>query len=271
MTNIPPDDTPRKYCAKCKELLPTTSEFFSRSKNDKSGWYSYCKACCHTEWLAKHPNKYEAPQGYKQCRKCRENLPLANFSHNKNRNDELQSYCRDCIKQHIKDNQAEVNERRKQYRKANREVFLERDKKFRETHRESRREQNRQSNERHQDYVREHYRQYAQSEHGREVRRTLQHKRNAKKKAVEGTLTPKQIQAKLQAQNYRCYYAACGFAKFEKRNSRYIFHLEHTVPLSRTEYSPRHDVNFVVLSCPSCNMKKNNKLPHEWEGSGRLF
>ncbi|HEY4032727.1 MAG TPA: HNH endonuclease [Ktedonobacteraceae bacterium] len=95
--------------------------------------------------------------------------------------------------------------------------------------------------------------------------------RNARKKAVPGTLTLSQIQAKLKAQKYRCYYAACGHAKFEKKNGKYVYHLEHTIPVSRTEHNPRHDINYVVLSCPSCNLSKGAKLPHEFGEGGRLF
>lgn len=115
------------------------------------------------------------------------------------------------------------------------------------------------------------HRAYRRTERGRMVHRMQENSRRAQKLAVPGTLTPDQIQYKLKAQKYRCYYAMCGHAKFQKVNGKYIFHLEHTIPLSRPEAGPRHDVDYVVLSCPSCNLRKNNKLPHEfWEG-GRLF
>jgi len=84
-------------------------------------------------------------------------------------------------------------------------------------------------------------------------------------------LTPQQIQYKLKMQHHRCYYAASGHAKFEKKDGKYIYHLEHTIPLSRTEHNPKNDANYVVLACPSCNTKKYNKLPHEWEQGGRLL
>jgi 5-methylcytosine-specific restriction endonuclease McrA len=105
-------------------------------------------------------------------------------------------------------------------------------------------------------------------EHVREKDRVYAATRNMRQKAIPGTLTQEQIQEKLKKQRYKCYYCA---VKFEKRNGRYVYHLEHTIPISRVEAGPRHDVNYVVLSCPHCNAKKHNKLPHEWLEGGRLF
>lgn len=34
-----------KQCGKCKEILPTTSHFFSKCKRNKTGFQSYCKQC----------------------------------------------------------------------------------------------------------------------------------------------------------------------------------------------------------------------------------
>jgi 5-methylcytosine-specific restriction endonuclease McrA len=75
----------------------------------------------------------------------------------------------------------------------------------------------------------------------------------------------------MEAQKYRCYYAACGYSKFKKVKGQYVYHLEHTIPLSRVEHSPRHDINYVVLACPECNIRKGAKLPHEFFEGGRLF
>jgi 5-methylcytosine-specific restriction endonuclease McrA len=99
-------------------------------------------------------------------------------------------------------------------------------------------------------------------------RQSYQRDREAHKKTIPGTLTPQQIQDKLKSQHYACYYC---FAKLQKKEGRYIFHLEHTVPVSRIECEPRHDINFVVLACPTCNRKKHDKLPHEWPEGGRLL
>src|SRR5260221_3346101 len=100
------------------------------------------------------------------------------------------------------------------------------------------------------------------------------HARRARKRAALGTHTVAQIREQLKRQHYRCYYLRCGQAKFPKGKSAaygYHFHIEHIIPLSRTEHNPRNDMSNIVLACESCNTSKNNKLPHEWPEGGRLF
>lgn len=98
----------------------------------------------------------------------------------------------------------------------------------------------------------------------------------ARKSAVPGTHTPEQIREQLKRQKYRCYYAACGFSKFEKDNNfsyGYRCHVEHTFPLSRVAGTdiPANDIGYLVLSCDSCNNSKRDKFPWEWPEGGRLL
>lgn len=106
-----------------------------------------------------------------------------------------------------------------------------------------------------------------------EKQRTYNRNRRARKKAVKGNYTPQQIQQLLESQKYRCYYAACGHEKFEVRNGRYVYEIEHTYPLSRAVGTdiPANDIGYIVLACPSCNDSKGTKLPHEWPEGGRLL
>ena len=99
------------------------------------------------------------------------------------------------------------------------------------------------------------------------------HNRASRKKSVAGTYTPSQIQEQLRRQRYRCYYAACGYAKFAKRNGQYVYHVDHTFPLSRIAGTdiPGNEMGYLVLACPHCNVSKNNKFPWEWAEGGRLL
>ncbi len=97
--------------------------------------------------------------------------------------------------------------------------------------------------------------------------------RRARKRSVAGVHTPDQIEAQLKRQHYRCYYAACGHAKFEKRNGKYVYHIDHTFPLVRVAGTdtPANDISYLVLTCPACNLSKNDKFPWEWPEGGRLL
>jgi len=96
--------------------------------------------------------------------------------------------------------------------------------------------------------------------------------RYARKKSVQGTHTSEQIQDQLKRQKYRCYYAACGNAKFKKKDGKYIYHIDHTYPISRVAGSdiPANSIDYLVLACPACNHSKKDKFPWEWAEGGRL-
>jgi HNH endonuclease len=112
---------------------------------------------------------------------------------------------------------------------------------------------------------------------GQARKRADQALRRARKRAVLGTHTAAQIQEQLNRQHYRCYYAACGFAKFKriKENGtwKYLFHVDHTYPLSRVTGTaiPANDISYLVLACPKCNEEKADKFPWEWVAGGRLL
>lgn len=233
---IPSGDTPLKQCSKCYAIYPATPEFFGRDKTKRDGLYSSCRACSKAQgklWRDAHP---------------------------------------DYLKQYYQQHRQEQNEQCRYYNAIHKEEIQEQRKQYRQAHKEEIRVRNKACRDAHGEKYREHKRRWGKTEHGRTIKRALEQKRLALKKTIEGTLTAEQIQEKLKAQHYRCYYAACGHARFKKdKNGVYIYQIEHTIPVSRTEANPRHDVNYVVLSCPMCNMKKQDKLPHEWEEGGRLF
>jgi len=50
-----------------------------------------------------------------------------------------------------------------------------------------------------------------------------------------------------------CYW--CGVSCQEN------YHVDHYVPLSK---GGKHEIKNLVISCPSCNLRKNAKMPDEW-------
>ncbi len=90
------------------------------------------------------------------------------------------------------------------------------------------------------------------------------------KNSTKGTYTIAQIQDLLKRQHYCCYYCR---HKLEKKQGKYIYHIDHTFPLSRTKDTndPINDISYLVIACPTCNLKKGNKFPHEFYEGGRLL
>jgi hypothetical protein len=209
----------------------------------------------------------------KRCSACGNSYPATtDFFHRYARaKDGLQVRCKSCVSNYGKEyrNIPEVQDHRRELRRAYKKLPIARahQRKYAKKYWKRPEVLQRKYWNRNPERLRAYYK----LPHVRAKKNVYGHNRRARKSAVPGTLTPQQILIKLKAQKYRCYYAACGYAKFEKINGKYIYHLEHTVPLSRPEALPRHDVNYVVLSCPTCNRIKHNRLPHEWGDGGRLF
>jgi len=124
-----------------------------------------------------------------------------------------------------------------------------------------------------QDHEQAYRKAYSARPQAYEMQLSRNRNRRARKRAVQGKHTPSQIQEQLQRQHYRCYYAACDHQKFQKVNGRYVYHVEHTFPLSRVKGTniPANDISYIVLACPHCNESKGDKFPWEWPEGGRLL
>jgi 5-methylcytosine-specific restriction endonuclease McrA len=89
--------------------------------------------------------------------------------------------------------------------------------------------------------------------------RANKHKYRARQQTAEGSNIPFDEKVQFKRQKGKCYYCQCKLDKY---------HIDHVIPLSRG--GTDHPDN-KVLACPSCNLKKNDKLPHEWAKGGRLL
>ena len=240
---IPQDNTPRKQCTgPCGQFLPATTEFFCRKASAKDGLYTRCKEC-KSKTDSEYRNRPEVHE-----RKLASDTVYRNHPDNQ---EQIKAYRR----------LPQVREKNRTYLKSR----YEQDSEFRE--------QTLAQN-----------RAYQQRPEYKEQRRTKYHTvpeyhdqvhiqgltRLARKKSVAGTYTVDQIRAQLKRQKHRCYYCA---TKLEKRHGHYVYHIDHTFPLSRVAGTdiPGNDISYLVLTCPTCNLKKGNKFPWEFPEGGKLL
>lgn len=138
---------------------------------------------------------------------------------------------------------ARCKEHAREYCKANAEKIAQWHREYGVTHRNERRE-----------YERKYYREHP------EKRRAIHHNRRARKNAIAGSYTDQDIQRQFKAQKGKCYWCSVRLDKY---------HVDHIVPVNR-EGSSNYPWN-IVLSCPHCNVKRGDKLPHEWFEGNRLL
>ncbi len=264
-----------RRCSGCRAEFPLTSDFFYVSSGQDGGFAYRCKQCVKVEHTARYhkvktlPPRVTCPLSL-MCSRCAASKPLTEeyFSRNPVGRYGFHTVCKTCQSKARAYHRKSHPELYKAQQVAYYRIHKEHIATYRKTRREYRATTDRIRYYAHHEYNLAQRRLYRQTERGRIALQASSRARKMREKAVPGTVTASQIQEKLRKQHYACYYC---FTKFERHNGKYIFHLEHTVPVSRIEASPRHDINFVVLSCPSCNDRKKNKLPHEFFQGGRLM
>ena len=95
--------------------------------------------------------------------------------------------------------------------------------------------------------------QSAYTEEHREQRRANNRNRRARKRVAPGNHTAADVTAQYLRQHGLCYW--CG----EKVGKDY--HVDHVIPLAR---GGGNGPDNLVIACPTCNLAKGAKLPHEF-------
>lgn len=83
-------------------------------------------------------------------------------------------------------------------------------------------------------------------------------RRRARIKDVGGRFTAQDVLLQYRSQNGRCWH--CGKLVGDD------YHVDHLIPLARGGVNTSDNI---VISCPPCNLSKQDKLTSEW--NGRLF
>ena len=86
-----------------------------------------------------------------------------------------------------------------------------------------------------------------------EKKKSYSENRRARKKIGGGIVTSEDIKNQYLIQGGLCYWCE------KPVNDNY--HLDHLIPLSK---GGLHSIGNVVISCPKCNVVKNNKTPDEF-------
>lgn len=88
--------------------------------------------------------------------------------------------------------------------------------------------------------------------------RAKKQRRRAKERKANGIFTDKDVAIQYESQNGKCWW--CGIAVGDQ------YHVDHRIPLAKGGSNWPENI---CISCPECNLKKNDKMP--WEFNGRLL
>lgn len=191
---------------------------------------------------------------YKTCRKCKIKKNSCEFGKASRNKDGLRSHCKQCDNEANKLWYAKNTERNKQrsvkWIKANKEKFREYRERWEEENKERRRK-----------YLSEWYQKNKESLSIRQKewwnanpdkRKLYKHRYYGKMKEQLGEVSSDIVERLFIEQRGLCYY--CGIDLEE-------WHLEHMIPISR---GGLHDDRNLCISCPTCNLRKQNKTAEEF-------
>ena len=231
---------PFKRCSKCGCEFLASRIFFFVCKSHKDGLGSNCKNC--------------------DCKK-RKQYRLEHLEQEKTRS---RFYARshseeiaEAKRQYYEEHKAQIEAYKRQWYLANHEKLKERARHHYKTHRKEIIARNKEYTRTHPTLYRAIAHRYDQK-HKEQANARNRNKR-ARYKQSEGKHDQRDIQAQLKRQHGKCYY--CG-ELVDK------YHVDHVIPLSR---GGGNGPDNLVISCPKCNMSKNDKMPHEWPQGGRLL
>ena len=220
-----------KTCTRCKMEKQATPEYFYRRKTSKDGLNSNCKDCdkeYRKQKQAKNKNKkfiYD-DKIMRTCVRCELEKPATPeyFSRERARMDGLNSWCKECRREH---NQI--------YKKENREYHLE--------------------------YMRNHYKENKESyaEYSRryhlknpEVNRIGAQRRRDRMEQLPHTLTDEEWNDTLEFFNHSCAY--CGVSDDSVGK-------EHIIPVVK---GGGYTQDNIIPACQSCNLSKHVRDMEEW-------
>src|SRR6266702_4141239 len=198
----------------------------------------------------------------KRCKKCGEEKPATTefFNQRKDSKDGLRNDCMECLRARRKtwyaENRDQANAQHKVYYAANRDRLLA----YGKAHYTANRDHYLANMKAYGVANRDHDRVYRRSRYAahRDHIKSYHHKLRAHKRSSEGTYTAQDIQNLFKGQKGKCALCKQRLVKYE---------VDHFIPLYRGGSNWPYNLQ---LLCRSCNRRKHDKLPHEFDGSGQM-
>lgn len=232
------DPSIMKTCSLCGNALPSTTEYFHKSKLFRDGLIKRCKQCIST---LEKPHHLPKNQGVKACSACGINKPAttANFYACSGNSDGLLSRCIEC-----------ESKRAAQWRGEHKDYLSM---KAHQNYQENR-ERYKQSNKR---WLAEH------PERAKEIAKARTSRYLARKKNLPSTFSAEDLRTAITHFNGCC--AVCG-NQLNNLLGDTKAHMDHWIPLSNPNCPGTVPTNMIPLcgGVNGCNQSKQDAEPEEW-------
>lgn len=219
-----------KICTQCGRELLANLDYFRPEKRGRFGLYSQCRTC-ENEKRRKYHKEISAAIAKRQ---------------------------KEYHKKYYIDNVEKIRARARKWHHDHLEHVHKKNRSWRKNNHERKNEINRIYAKNNREKLRQKLQRWRNTERGRILTALYARNRRATIKFSEIRHTFEDIQKQYQSQKGLCWWCSCFVGN--------IYHVDHIVPLSRGGSNGPENI---VIACPTCNVRKNSKLPFEW--IGRLF
>lgn len=243
-----------KVCTKCR--VGKTLDAFYKYRSKRDGLASNCKECMAEAERVYHALNKEkllpVPETtLKRCSKCGEEKLLSDFGKNKGKADGRTVYCRRCLREYNKASRAANPELAKESRARNKLKMAVYGKEYRKTNAESITVRINVWNKNNPDKLRNRYVRYRAANYT--TVRAREKAAAARRRDAVGHHTGADILEKYAQQGGLCYWCQIPVPD--------SYHVDHVIPISR---GGSNWPSNIVITCASCNLRKNAKMPDEW-------
>ena len=245
MSNIPNIPDGHKQCIKCSKIKPATNDFFHY--HHELVLRNECKPC-----RSESKKEYYRNNKRRIIEKTRK-YARANPEKISAKSKEYYQKNREKILASVRKYRIENIDRIREYKDKNRVRINARARQYYWDHHEKIKVRMRQYHKDNAERKRQNYKEWAQNNKGR-IRANVA-RRRALKVNAKGTYTHDDIVLIYNCQKGRCWWCQ------GKLGDEY--HIDHRIPLSK---GGSNDPSNLVVSCPTCNLSKSNKMPWEWNG-----
>lgn len=195
------------------------------------------------------------------CSKCKIEKSPEEFTRNRTRKSGYGSECKQCARERAREkysnNPEKYQEKNQEWITRNKEKQLEMQKRWRDENKEYRKLYDieyRKNNEDIHEKARKRLKIWVENnpERHRLNKMKSSQKRRAIKRSCESDLTAQQINNLIKNSENICFWCDTYTEKI---------HLDHIIPLSK---NGEDKIMNLVVSCPTCNMRKGDKMPEDW-------
>ena len=209
----------------------------------------------------------------KICSKCGAEKDLSCFSKDARKKSGLRALCKECHKEYMKEYNKNNKEKAKEYYRNNNEIIAKYHKEHYQKNKEDIDKKQKEHYQKNKKTIAKRQKEYynnnkeARAEYHKKWVKNNRDRVNEceqRRRALKKSLTVEHVDyEEIRKRDHICYLCLVPFTD-EERFDASLTHIDHKIPLCRTELNPTHSYENCALTHSLCNLQKQARTPEEY-------